>query len=130
MLLIKASLTTMAAFQMTYLFFLHVVRTVATHTKYDCCTQCAYNRDILKVISLISTPLVPPIQFHRLSRWDVSFAAEQKLVGKNSQKSMLACLLRNTTGCRTASKCIWQTAFSIPCIDYFEAVSGDFLVVG
>ena len=61
MLLIKASLTTMAAFQMTYLFFLHVVRTVATHTKYDCCTQCAYDRDKLQVMSLMRIPVVPPI---------------------------------------------------------------------
>ena len=56
----------------------------------------------------------------RLSRCDVSSAA-QRIVGQNSQNSMLACILQNATGCSKASWYFWHTAFDKQCIRAYSS---------
>ena len=80
---------------------------------FTCSTHCSYPYKVCTVAHSIQTigtnyrwfhciTVVPPIDFHELSRCDI-FSAAQMIVGQNSQKSMLACKLRNTTGCSTTS---------------------------
>ena len=48
----------------------------------------------------------------------------QRIVGQNNQKSMLACILQNPTGCSRTSWYFWHTTFDILCIWTYCTFSG------
>lgn len=113
------------AFQIAYFFFLLLVRTPTALTKYIllhavciqlgyitlsyyfgfcCCADlphCTVNASIC-ALSAVET------------LWSIFVC--QRIVGQNNQKSMLAFILQNATGCSRISWYFWHTAFDILCI--------------
>ena len=92
----------LAVFQIALFFFLLVVRTAATLTKYvplhTVWIQLGHTTgDVTDQHTCSATPQLP-----RLSRCDLS-PAEQTIVWLNRPKSILPCMLRNATRCCTTA---------------------------
>lgn len=82
----SAGLVTVATFQIAYFLLFLSARVAAA------LTQCVLLHAVRKQLSVNMT-----------------------IVGQNSRKSMLACILQNVTGCSRTSWYFWHIAFDILC---------------